>query len=201
MINRGKVLKISEICELIFVAFFVFLTGYLLSFFYYLEKDVFWEIRIGFPFPHFGYNFMGSDCQNFLWGYGSGAGKIGKLALLNPLLPVIVCYVFYLIFKKQNIELQQKIRKLFFIVILPILIFCSISFISFFPLEKQKRVNDILIGFPFKFYEYKYIGENCLTIIKSWNILFLVIDFALIYIIYSMAYLFFRNIETKNSIQ
>lgn len=190
--------KVSKICKLIFVAFFVFLTGYLWSFYYYLEKDTLWEIRIGFPFSHFGYNFMGNGCQDFLWGYGSGAGKTGKLALLNPLLGLIICYIFYIIFKKQNIKMQQKIKKLFFILILPILIFCSISFISFFPLENQKRVNDILIGFPFKFYEYKYIGENCLTLIKKWSILFLIIDFVVIYIIYFISYFLQKNIRAKN---
>ncbi|MDO4729572.1 MAG: hypothetical protein Q4B43_11300 [Bacteroidota bacterium] len=54
-----------KICKLIFVTSFLFLIGYLWSFYYYLEKDALWEIRIGFPFPHFGYHFMGNGCQDF----------------------------------------------------------------------------------------------------------------------------------------
>lgn len=170
-------IKISKICKLTLVAFSLFSTGYLFSFFYFLEKDPLWEIRIGFPFPHFGYNFMGNDCQDFLWGYGSGTGKTGKFALANPLICWVICFIFYTIFKKQNTTLQQKIKTLFSILLLPFLIFCSISFISFFPLEKQNNVNDILIGLPFPFYEYRYIGENCSTIVKNWNIIHLILDF------------------------
>ncbi|GIZ15258.1 hypothetical protein [Capnocytophaga catalasegens] len=195
------VTKIPKICKLILVAFFLFLTGYLFSFFYFLEKDSLWEIRIGFPFPHFGYNFMGYNCQDFLWGYGSGTGKTGNLAFANPLICLTICYIFNIVLKKQSIALQQKIKTLFFILILPILIFCSISFISFFPLEKQNNVNDILIGFPFTFYEYRYIGENCSAIEKNWNVLFLVMDFIIIYVIYFVLFMvIFPNLCKLNKL-
>lgn len=191
--------KISKICKLIISAVFLFLTGYLWSFFYYLEKDMLWEIRIGFPFPHFGYNFMGNDCENFIWGYGSGARKSGELALLNPILCIVTCYLSYIVFKKLNNKTQQKIRRIFFVVVLPILVFCSISFLSFFPLPKQSRVSDILIGFPFNFYEYKYTGDDCLNIIKKWNILFLIINFILTYFVYFMCYFLVKKLINKKN--
>ncbi|WP_212892464.1 hypothetical protein [Capnocytophaga canimorsus] len=196
MINREKVSKATKICKLVLISMLLFFTGYLFSFFYFLRKDPIWDIRIGFPFPHFGYDFMGENCENFVWGYGSGAGKIGHWAILNPILCILICYCLYLIFRKKKI-----LQKIFTLLLLPILIFCNMSFLSFFPFMKTDKANDIFIGFPFKFYEYKYIGNNCDTIIENWNFPLLIVDIFIVYFMYLIVFrkkiMNYENCENK----
>lgn len=173
--------KATKICKLIVVSFFLFFTSCVWSFFYHLEKNSMWDILVGFPFIYFKYDFMGNDCQNFIWSYDF------EMTILNSILCILFCYFIHFFLKKSNKKIQQKFNFIFEIIFLPILIFCSISFFSFFGFEKESKINDILIGFPLKFYEYKYI-ENCSFIIKKWDLHCLIVDFLIFYIIYCVVY-------------
>lgn len=59
--------KISKASELVFVTILLFLTISFISFFLFIDKNPFWNIQIGFPFPFFQYNFMGDGCQYFIY--------------------------------------------------------------------------------------------------------------------------------------
>jgi|GEM_PF-611453 hypothetical protein len=48
---KFMVRKISKTSELVFVTILLFLTISFISFFLFIDKNPFWNIQIGFPFP------------------------------------------------------------------------------------------------------------------------------------------------------
>lgn len=98
----------------------------------------------------------------------------------------------YALYKRTKGKLKQILR-LSYKIVFPILIFSSISLLSFFPFPKQARVYDIHIGFPFTYYQYDYVGENCLGIDRLWNISHLFWNILFVYLLYFIGIVVQRN--------
>ena len=180
--------KISKTSELVFVTILLFLTISFISFFLFIDKNPFWNIQIGFPFPFFQYNFMGDGCQYFIYTHSDNL----LFLLCDLIFPMLISCGMYALYKRTKGKLKQILR-LSYKIVFPILIFSSISLFSFFPFPKQARVYDIHIGFPFTYYQYDYVGENCLEINRLWNISHLFWNILFVYLLYFIGIVVQKN--------
>lgn len=186
--DETMVRKISKASELVFVTILLFLTISFISFFLFIDKNPFWNIQIGFPFPFFQYNFMGDGCQYFIYTHSDNL----LFLLCDLIFPMLISCGMYALYKRTKGKLKQILR-LSYNIVFPILIFSSISLLSFFPFPKQARVYDIHIGFPFTYYQYDYVGENCLEINRLWNISHLFWNILFVYLLYFIGIVVQKN--------